>query len=193
MKQSSMLAQRYVRSLLDLSDKAKATDSVEKDMIDLQAMLAGSADLYSVFTSPAYSSDAQLAGLNAIAKKAKFHKLTVNFLGTLVQNRRTHDVLAILDAFFQELSLRKGVVDVHVQVAQDLSAKQVKALQEGLKKGLGHDVAIQAKVKPDLIGGLIVTVGSFMVDHSVKRKLETLKVAMGGHSNQNMTVSKKEA
>ena len=75
-----------------------------------------------------------------------------------------------------------------VQVAQDMSAKQKKALEDALSKAIGKDVAINARVEPSILGGIIVTVGSHMIDDSVRRKLERLRVSMGSGANENISL-----
>ncbi len=192
-KSSSLLARRYASALLDLAEDKKAVTDVEKDMGYLAEMFENFSDFRSVFDSPGFGESERMNAIQAVAQKAKFHKLTNNFLGMLVQNHRTQAVHDIVVAFFQEAARRNDTIEADVEVAQELNAKQAKALHESLKKSFGKDVNIQIKINPEIIGGLIVTVGSFMVDHSVRRKLERLKAAMAGHSNQNSTMTKKEA
>ena len=182
---SSLVAKRYVKALVDLAQESKALDSVDGDFKDLGAMVASSDDLQYLIRSPLIAKDKQIAAIDALSAKAKFHTLTANFLRVLVQNRRLNILEGVLKAFGDEVSKRRGEVSVTVETAQDLNAKQIKALQDVLKKQTGKDIAINAKVEPAILGGMIVTVGSQMIDDSVRRKLEKLKAAMGKGSNEN--------
>ena len=183
--QSSLVASRYVKALVDLAQDSKALDAVEKDFQDLSAMLSSSEDFQALIRSPLLGEKKQFAAIDALTAKAKFHALTTNFLKVLVSNRRLKVLPAALSAFDAEVSRRRGEVSVTVQTAQDLSAKQIKALQDALKKQTGANVAINAKVSPEILGGMTVTVGSQMIDDSVRRKLDKLKTAMGSGSNEN--------
>ena len=190
-KASSTVSARYAVALIDLAQAAKTLDKVEQDLAALKTMIESSPDLSLVIRSPRISRVKSEQALMAIADKAKFNDLTRNFIGVLCQNRRLNALSAIIDAFYVELSRRRGEVTVNVQTAQDMTEKQLKALQDAIAKGIGADVSIKASVEPSIMGGMIVTVGSQMIDDSVARKLERLKAAMSKQSNENFT-SKKE-
>ena len=185
---SGIVANRYVKALIDLAEESKAVKNVEKDFSDLAAMVESSEDLRHFVRSPLIPAEKQLSAVEALAKKAKLHKLTANFLSTLVANRRLNILEAAIEAFSSESAKRRGAVEVNVETAQDLSAKQLKALQDALKKGTGADVSLKAKVEPGILGGMVVTVGSQMIDDSVRGKLERLKQSMGARSNENVTL-----
>lgn len=182
---SNVVASRYVGALIDLAEESKKLKDIEKDLSDLTAMVAGSADLQSLIRSPLVNVTKQNAAVEALAKKARFTTLTTNFLKVLVANRRLNILESVLNAFDAEVSNRRGQVIVTVETAQDLTAAQVKSLQATLKKETGADIALNTKVSPDILGGMIVTVGSHMIDDSVARKLERLKVSMSGGVNEN--------
>jgi F-type H+-transporting ATPase subunit delta len=182
---SNVVASRYVGALIDLAEESKKLKDIEKDLSDLTAMVAGSADLQSLIRSPLVNVTKQNAAVEALAKKARFTTLTTNFLRVLVANRRLNILESVLNAFDAEVSNRRGQVIVTVETAQDLTAAQVKSLQSTLKKETGADIALNTKVSPDILGGMIVTVGSHMIDDSVARKLERLKVSMSGGVNEN--------
>ncbi len=187
-KGSSIVANRYVKALIDLAEENKAVKSVEKDFSDLIAMVESSEDLRHFIRSPLIPAEKQLSAVEALAKKAKFNKLTTNFLSTLVANRRLNILEGAIEAFSSESAKRRGAVEVSVETAQDLSAKQLKALQDALKKGTGADVSLKATVEPGILGGMVVTVGSQMLDDSVRGKLERLKQSMAARSNENVTL-----
>ncbi|HQX26567.1 MAG TPA: F0F1 ATP synthase subunit delta [Alphaproteobacteria bacterium] len=189
-KASHAVTSRYALALIELAQESNRIQQVERDLNELGAMIAASADLTTVISSPSLSRDQQAKAIMAIADKAKFDGLTRNFLGVLVKNRRLGAVQGITEAFRTELSRRRGEVAVEVQTAQDMSASQFEALQRAIAKGLGRDVALKAKVEPSILGGMIVTIGSKMIDDSVARKLERLKAAMSRQSNQNVQTVK---
>jgi F-type H+-transporting ATPase subunit delta len=182
------VSQRYAKALIELAEESKTLDKVEKDIRDLDAMIEASDDLKSLIRSPLIAEESLLKAMGALADKAKFQKITKNFLGLLVKNGRLGALSKIIGAFSSALDKRRGAIAVNVDVAQDLSAKQKKELEAALSKAMGKDVAVSANVKPDILGGMVVTVGSYMIDDSVRRKLERLKVSMGSGVNEN-TVS----
>ena len=180
---SSLIAARYAGALLDLAEEKKALSKVEKDIADLRVSLENSKDFQNAIASPLIGKDKQSAFVDAIAKKAKLSELTANFLSVLVANGRLNVLGAALKAFEAEVSKRRGEVQVSVKTAQDLSAKQLKSLQATLKKHVGSDVSIDADVDPSILGGMVVTIGSQMIDDSVRRKLDRLKHTMSAQSN----------
>ena len=182
---SYLVAQRYAHALIELAEGAKKLDKVEKDLKDLGLMIQNSLDLENTLQSPLISQDDLMRAMNALADKAKFQDVTKNFLSVLVENGRMGAVGRIIEAFNKTLADKRGETSVDVTVAQDLSAKQKKDLESSLSKALGKDVAVQMKVEPGILGGMIVTVGSQMIDASVARKLERLKGALGVQANEN--------
>ena len=189
-KTSGLAAKRYASALLDTADSQSKTDSVLKDLNDIEAMLQSSEDFAKLAASPLISREQQIASVQAIAKKAKFQDVTSNFLSLLAKNRRLNMLQGILNAVQIEASNRRGEVAAMVQSAFKLTAAQEKALSESLAKAVGQAVAVQVEVKEDLIGGMVVTLGSKMIDDSVKRKLERLKIAMKSSANSNAAIEK---
>ena len=185
---SSQLHKRYANALIELAEEQKTLKDVEKDLSDLSAMIDGSEDLATLIDSPLNDSKAQTDAIVALTKKAKFKEITQSFLGVIAANGRLNVLPGIINAVNAQLEKRRGELTVDVQVAQDMSDKQKKALQDALSKAIGKDVAINARVEPDILGGIIVTVGSHMIDDSVRRKLERLKVSMGSGANENINL-----
>jgi F-type H+-transporting ATPase subunit delta len=183
---SSIISGRYAASLIDLAEQAKLTDKVEQDLETLQSMISASSDLASMIRSPLINRAEQTNALNEIAARAKFQQLTQNFLGVLVQNRRISTLENILRAARSEFSRRRGEQTANVVTASALTPEQTRALQDAISKAVGSDVFLEAKVDPEILGGMIVTVGSRMIDDSVRRKLERLRSAMTRQSNQNV-------
>lgn len=189
---SSVVTSRYAKALLELAEDGKALSKIESDIKDLDAMLSDSEDLRELVTNPRIGKTKQREVIEAIASKAKFQTMTVNFLNVLIENRRLNVVDAIVKAVLKELSHRRGEKTAHIRVAQDLSAAQIKDLQDSLSKASGNPVTLDIEVDPSLLGGMIVTMDSRMVDDSVSGKLERLKKMMGQSSNENLTQNSKK-
>lgn len=183
---SGAAALRYATAFVDIAESQNKIDSVEKDLNELESMVQGSEDLQKLMNSPLISQEEKIKAVQAIGAKAKFQDVTVNFLSLLAQNSRLNMVLQIMNAVRAEISRRRGEISAQIQTAFKLSKEQEKALQESLAKAVGQAVAINVEVKQDLIGGMVVTVGSQMFDASVKRKLERLKIAMKSNANNNV-------
>ncbi len=175
---SAAAARRYAKALLDLAQQAGQTDSVERDLQDLEKMLESAPELRAAIQNPLYNREQQQRTIMALAEKAKFQQLTANFLGVLGMNRRLPDLVAILGAVKDELAARRGEVKASVETAFALTEAQTRALREQLRKTIGADVALNVSVNRDLLGGMVVTVGSRMIDDSVARKLERLRRVM---------------
>ena len=182
---SGLAALRYATALVDRAEASKKIEAVEKDLNDLEAMINDSIDLQNMMRSPLVSQGDKVKAVQAISAKAKFQDITANFLALLAQNGRLNMVLSMVNAVRMEASRRRGEISANVQTAFKLSKEQEKALQDSLAKAVGQAVAINVEVKQDLIGGMVVTVGSQMFDASVKRKLERLKIAMKSNANNN--------
>lgn len=180
---SSIISKRYAAAFLDLAAKANKIDTVENDLRDLQAMIDSSPDLQTLVRSPLNSGARQGSAIAAIADKAKLDALTKNLLGVLVQNRRLNALEAIIKSAKRDIIRRRGETTAKVQTATILSDSQTKALQKAISQALGSNVALDVQVDPSILGGMIVTVGSRMIDDSVRRKLERLRSAMGANTN----------
>ncbi len=188
---SSVVMTRYAGALIDLAEKGKSVQKVQKDFQDIEAMIADTPELGEVISSPLVSQAKQEKIISDIASKAKLQKLTKNFLGVLVENRRLNILVGVIRAYNKIVSLRSGEVTVQVQTAQKMTVTQEKALNKKISSAIGSNVLVEAVVVPEILGGMIVTVGSYMVDDSVRRKLERLGASLKNNSNQN-TVNLKE-
>ena len=184
-KTSGAAALRYATALVEIAADSKKIDAVEKDLNDLEAMISDSEDLRTLLKSPLISREQQQQAVQAIAKKAKFQDITANFLSLLAQNRRLGMLQGIINAVRINISRMRGEVSAHVATAFKLTKEQEAALQESLVKAVGQAVSVKVEVQEDLIGGMVVTVGSQIIDDSVKRKLERLKIAMKSNANNN--------
>jgi F-type H+-transporting ATPase subunit delta len=172
------VAGRYASALFELAEEANQVRQVEKDLVALQALLDGSADLKRMVRSPVFSGDEQGRSIAAIAGKAGYTPLVVNFLKVLARNRRLFALAGMIRAFLSLAARQRGEVTAEVASAHPLSKDQLAALNETLRASAGKDVNIITKVDPNLLGGLVVKMGSRMIDSSLRTKLTSLKTAM---------------
>lgn len=176
----SGLAERYAVALFDLADERKALDEVAVDLTALRAMLRDSGDFRRLIRSPVLSREAQGKAIAALAADAKLSPLIRNFLGLLARNRRLFALPDMITGYLNRLADKRGEVTAHVVAAQDLSPQQREAVNEQLRKAVGRKVAVDLEIDPNLLGGLVVRVGSRMVDASLRSKLNRLQLAMKG-------------
>lgn len=174
----SGIAGRYATALFELAAEAGQIAEVGRGLAAFDSLVASSADLERLVKSPAFSAEEQTAAVSAILDRAGIGGLAGNFIKLVASKRRLFAVRGMAGAY-QALADRKaGVVKAEVRVAQPLSDKNRQAVVEALNAVTGKNVQIQEKVDPSLIGGLIVKMGSKMVDSSVRTKLNSLKLAM---------------
>jgi F-type H+-transporting ATPase subunit delta len=175
---ASGLAGRYAAALFDLADERHALDAVAGDLRELRAMLRDSADLMRMLRSPVLTRDEQGKAVAAVAERAGLSDLTRNFLGVVAGNRRLFAVPEMIEAYLRTLAERRGEVTAEVTVAQPLNEARQAALTEQLRRAVGARVAVDIQVDPALLGGMIVKVGSRMVDASLSSRLQRLRLAM---------------
>jgi F-type H+-transporting ATPase subunit delta len=176
----SALAERYAAALFEIAEERRALDEVASDLRQLRAMLAASVDLMRLVRSPVLSRLEQGRAVAALALQAELSALVRDFLAVVSKNRRLFAVPAMIDAYLAKLAERRGEVTASVTAAQPLNETQLEALGEHLRRAVGRRVTVDVRVDPRLIGGLIVKVGSRMVDASVESKLRRLQFAMKG-------------
>ncbi|MGE3475685.1 MAG: F0F1 ATP synthase subunit delta [Rhodospirillaceae bacterium] len=177
---ASGVSGRYASALYDLADEKGALDAVAADLANLQKMIDESDDFRRFIKSPILSRADQSKGVNAIVEKAQLSPITKKFLGLAAQNRRLSALPGMIRGFRAILAERRGQAAAEVTSAAPLSDSQRMSLVDQLKKSVGRNVDIVAKVDPSILGGLIVRVGSRMVDSSLRSKLQRLKLAMKG-------------
>lgn len=153
-------------------------DAIKADLDRFDALIADSADLARLVRSPVFTSDEQGKALAAVLEKAGIGGTTAKFLGVLTANRRLFAVRDVVRAFNALVARFRGEASADVIVAEPLSDKNLDALRGALKTATGKDVALNVKVDPSIIGGLIVKLGSRMVDSSLRTKLNSIKHAM---------------
>jgi len=175
----SGMAGRYATALFELALDNKAVDIVKKDLDQFDALVADSADLTRLVRSPVFGVDEQLKALSAILDKAGITGLAANFLRVITTNRRLFAVREMIRAYRALVARHKGEVTAQVTVAEKLSDSNLDALKSALKSVTGgKDIDLDVKIEPAIIGGLIVKVGSRMVDSSLRTKLNSIKFAM---------------
>ena len=174
------VAERYASALFDLAKEQGKHVQVEQDLTRFQTILDSSEDLRRMVRSPVFSAAEQAKALTAVAEKAGITGLTGNFLKVLASNRRLFALADVIKNYRLIAARNRGEVSAEVTSAHALTDAQMQALKDQLKAGIGKDVTISAKVDPSLLGGLIVKVGSRMIDNSLKTKINSLKVAMKG-------------
>ncbi|NWG70014.1 MAG: F0F1 ATP synthase subunit delta [Parvularculaceae bacterium] len=174
----SAIAQRYADALFDLALDTGELESVERDMAALRRAIAASADLRKMLRSPVYDRDAQARAVSAIADKAGFSQLVRNFLGLVAKNRRLFALESITAAFAARMAAHRGEVTAEAISAAPLNDDQTRRLRGEIELHLGKAVNLNIRVDPDLLGGLVVKVGSKMIDSSLRTKLSRLKSVM---------------
>jgi len=176
----SDLAGRYASALLDLADEQKALDQVADDLKALRSLISESEDLRRLLSSPVFSREEQSKAMAALMEKAGTGDLTRRFVLVVADNHRLFALPAMIEAYLAELAQRRGEITAEVTAARNLSDSQQAALLEALRSAVGSKVQLDLKVDPALIGGLVVKVGSRMVDSSLRSKLQRLQLAMKG-------------
>ncbi|HEV2302641.1 MAG TPA: F0F1 ATP synthase subunit delta [Stellaceae bacterium] len=174
----SGLALRYAVALFELAEERRALDEVAGNLRELRAMLAQSPELARLMRSPVLARAEQGRAITALAETAGFIPLVCDFLGLVARNRRLFAVPAMIGAYLQRLAERRGEVTAEVTAAQPLSEAQLARLIDELRKSAGRRVSVETRVDPQLLGGMIVKLGSRMVDGSLRSKLQRLQLAM---------------
>ncbi len=178
------LAGRYASALFDLASEAKAkkdgVSAVESDLEKLQAALDESADLQNLISNPQISRGQAAQAIAAVGKQLKVSGLTQNFLGVLAGNRRLGDLPDMIRAFNTIAAAQRGEVTANVTSAHPLSDSQVDSLKAKLTARQGRTVKISADVDPELLGGIVVTIGSQRIDGSIRTRLNSLAQVMKG-------------
>ena len=174
----SGVAGRYATALFELARDERSVDTVKADLDRFDAMVAQSTDLARLVRSPVFSAEEQLKALSAILDAAGLSGTAAKFLKVLTVNRRLFSVRDVIKTFGLLVANFKGEATADVTVAEPLSDKNLDALKTALKSVTGQDVSLNVKIDPAIIGGLIVKVGSRMVDSSLRTKLNSIKNAM---------------
>jgi len=174
----SGMAGRYATALYDLALEQRALDPVKADLDRFDALVEHNEDLRRLVRSPVFTAEEQKNALAAVLEKAEIAGLAANFLGLVAQKRRLFAVREMVRAFRALVARHKGETRAEITVAEPLAEKHLDALKEALKSTTKKDVTLDVHVDPRILGGLIVKIGSRMVDASLKTKLNSIKLAM---------------
>jgi F-type H+-transporting ATPase subunit delta len=179
-KATSAIAERYATALFELAEQDSALDDIAADLKTLKGLITGSDDLRRLLRSPVISREDQEKAVTAVAARTGLGRLVTNFLGLVARNRRLFALEDMIAAYLASLAARRGEVTAEVTSAMPLAPAQLEAIGDVLRKAVGRKVSISPTVDPAILGGLIVRVGSRMVDNSLGTKLQQLKLVMKG-------------
>jgi F-type H+-transporting ATPase subunit delta len=174
----STIAARYAGSLFELALEAKSLESIEADLAAFDGLLRESPELMRLVRSPMFSADDQGRALDAVLAKAGIGGLVANLVRLMARNRRLFAVPEVFGKFREMLAAHRGEEVARVTVARALSETQTAELKKALDAVAGKQVAIHAAVDPQIIGGMIVRIGSRQIDTSIRTKLSSLKLAL---------------
>ena len=174
----SGVAERYASALFDLARDSSSIEQIEGELKTVDEMLDASPDFRRLVESPVFSAEDQEKAIGAVADKAGIAGLGGNFLRLVARNRRLFAIPGIIRAFRDMAAKHRGEATAEVTSAHPLSEEQVASLRAALKAKLGKDVSLQARVNPALLGGLIVKVGSRMIDTSLRTRLMNVKTQL---------------
>jgi F-type H+-transporting ATPase subunit delta len=177
-KTVSGMAGRYASALFELASEAGQVDQVQADLGRFTALLEGSEDLRRLVKSPVFSSDDQAKAVGAILAKAGIGGIAANLIKVVAANRRLFAIESIIRGFNGLVAKSRGEIIAEVTVAEALSPTHSSSLSAALKDVLGKEPKIDVKVDPAILGGLIVKVGSRMIDTSLRTKLNAIRTAM---------------
>lgn len=175
---SSLAAERYARALFELANEEGALDAVAGDLTAIVGLIGESADLARLVRSPVFSREQQGKAMAEILSTAGAAPLTQKFIGLVAENRRLFMLPQIAKAFRLLLAKQRGEISADVKAAHALTDAQVADLKATLKAAYGKEPQLTVTVDPSLIAGLVVQVGSKMIDSSLKTKLLNLKTAL---------------
>jgi F-type H+-transporting ATPase subunit delta len=174
----SQIARPYATALFDLANAENSVDRVEAGLVAIDALASESADFARFLRSPAIAADQKSAAMDAILVRAGADRTVTNFVKVVARNGRLFALPEIVRAFRLKAAEARGETTAEVTSATPLSREQVNALAETLRQKIGKRVTLSEHVDASLIGGLIVKVGSRMIDSSLKTKLTAMKLAM---------------
>ena len=175
---SAGIASRYAQAVFELADESDSLDALEKDVADLRAAISGSADLRTLINSPVYGRDDMKRAIVEVANRMGVGASIADALALMAMKRRLAVLPAMLARIEALIDGRKGIARAEVVSARELSAEEIERLSDLLRRKAGKGVRIDRSVDVSLLGGLVVKLGSKMVDSSVKSRLFHLKSVM---------------
>lgn len=174
------LSGRYATALFELAENGKQIDAVEASLKTVRQALSESADFMSLTSNPAIGRGPAGKAIAAVAATLGLDPMTTKFLGVLAENRRLRELPAVIRAYRALAARHRGETTAEVTSAHPLTDAQVADLKQALRTRVGRDVSVDLSVDPSLLGGLVVKIGSQMIDSSIKTRLNTLAHAMKG-------------
>ena len=169
---STETSERYSRAIFEVAKDAGELEKIEVDIKSLQFLLINSVELKNFFHNPTQSKDNQNNVIKLLAEKFNFSKILKNFLFLLIEKRRIFFVEKIIDSFLKLCSFKRGEVKASLISSKELSQSELDSISKDLSSSMGSIIKFDYKVDKDLIGGLKLQLGSFMVDTSIKNKLK---------------------
>jgi F-type H+-transporting ATPase subunit delta len=176
----SGIAERYALAIFELAQEENAIDTVSGDFVALEALMLQSADLKRFVSAPVFSREEQKKGMAAILDSAGVAKLTRQFVLLMAAKRRLFLLSNAIGAFQNLVARQHGEVEALVTAARPLAEAEIAELKRVLKAKLGREPRLETSVDPALLGGLVVKVGSRMIDSSLRTKLNGIRMAMRG-------------
>ena len=174
------LAGRYATALFGLARDEQQIDAVTRSLDTLEAAIIESADFKALVSSPLINRAEAGRAIRALTPTLGLDPITAKFLGVLADNGRLSELKAVIKTVRKLAADNRGETTAEVASAHPLNDDQITRIKSNLKARLGRDVTIDAKVDPNLLGGLVVRLGSQMIDASIKTKLNNLALAMKG-------------
>lgn len=174
----SGVAGRYASALFELARDEKAVDAVARDLDGFDELMRNSSDLTRLIRSPVFTAEDQLKAINAVLARAGIGGLAANFMRLVASKRRLFVLPDMIRAYRALVARSKGIVAAEVRLAEEPSPKVMNEIKASLRDMAGSEVDVAVRIDPSLIGGLVVKVGSRMVDASLKTKLNSIRIAM---------------
>ena len=175
------LAGRYAAALYQLAINSKQVDPILQELNLFNELIEENEQLQKLVYSPVFGSDEKSAAITQLLRKAKAKDLVVQFVGTIAKNGRLFAIKEIISAFNKEVEIKRGKVSAEVVSAIPLDEKRIAQIHKSILSISGaKDVSLKMRVDSSLIGGLVIRIGSRMIDTSLKTKLKRLEVAMKG-------------
>jgi F-type H+-transporting ATPase subunit delta len=174
----SGIAGRYATALFQLASEANSVEAVKADLERFDALVAENADLARLIRSPVFSADEQLHALSAVLERAGIGGLAAQFLKLVTKNRRLFAARDMVKAYRDLVAFHQGKATAQVTVAEAIKDEHLAALRAALRAVSGKDVDLDIKIDPAIIGGLVVKLGSRMVDSSLRTKLNAIRHVM---------------
>jgi F-type H+-transporting ATPase subunit delta len=175
---STETSERYSRALFEVAKESGELEKIETDIKNFQLIINGSLELQNFTQNPTQSINIQNIVIDLISKKLDFSKNTNNFLSLLIKKRRIFFVKKILESFLRLCSIKRGEVKASLISSKELSATELENISKELSLAMGSKIKFDYKINKDLIGGLKLQLGSFMIDTSIRNKLKKYEQIM---------------